>query len=75
MAKETGGEMTVAQAGRRGGETTAKRYGREFYGEIGRKGGRTVSSKYGHEHFEAIGRKGGQKVARLIEQGKRAEGS
>lgn len=50
------GSMTVAEAGRRGGQI----------------GGRVVAQKYGHEHFEEIGRKGGQKVAELIERGKRA---
>ncbi len=56
MAKEEG-EMTVAEAGRKGGETTAKTHGHEFYEEIGRKGGE----------------KGGPKVAELIEKGKEAE--
>jgi general stress protein YciG len=73
MAKGSRGDMTVQQAGRRGGETTAKKYGRGFYEQIGRKGGDLVAKKYSHEHFEEIGRMGGQKVARLIEQGKRAE--
>jgi general stress protein YciG len=50
------GTMTVAEAGRKGGQI----------------GGRVVAQKYGHEHFEEIGRKGGQKVAELIERGKRA---
>lgn len=30
-----------AQAGRKGGKTTAKKYGEEFYSEIGRKGGKS----------------------------------
>ena len=29
--------MTVAEAGRKGGEKTASTHGREFYEEIGRK--------------------------------------
>ena len=37
----TGG-MTVREAGRKGGEVTAKRHGPQFYEEIGRKGGQTV---------------------------------
>ncbi len=73
MANARKESMTVREAGRKGGETTSKKYGTPFYEEIGRKGGETVSKKYGHEHFEEIGRMGGQKVARLIEQGKRAE--
>lgn len=36
------GRMTVEEAGRRGGERTAKTHGRSFYQEIGRKGGQTV---------------------------------
>ena len=34
------GKMTVAEAGRKGGEKTSQTHGREFYEEIGRKGGR-----------------------------------
>jgi general stress protein YciG len=47
--------MTVAEAGRRGGETVRDERGHEFYEEIGRKGGRV----------------GGPKVRRLIEEGKK----
>lgn len=54
-------DMTVAEAGRKGGETTSKKYGHEFYEEIGHKGG------------EAGGPKGGHRVAELIEKGKEAE--
>ena len=47
MAK---GKMTVQEAGRkggriggpRGGETTKRKYGHEFYEEIGHKGGQKV---------------------------------
>lgn len=75
------GKMTVGEAGRRGGETTSKRYGREFYEEIGEKGGRiggpkggeTTKKKYGHEFYEEIGHKGGQKVRDLIERAKELE--
>jgi uncharacterized protein len=34
--------MTVREAGRKGGETTAQRHGPAFYEEIGRKGGQKV---------------------------------
>lgn len=34
--------MTVQEAGRKGGETTKKRYGPRFYEEIGKKGGQKV---------------------------------
>ena len=36
------GKMTVGEAGRKGGETTSKKYGPEFYEEIGHKGGQKV---------------------------------
>jgi len=56
-------QMTVAQAGRKGGQTTAERYGHAHYEEIGRKGGakggQTTAARYGREHYEMIGRKGG----------------
>lgn len=71
MAEEKG-KMSVGEAGRKGGETTAKKYGPEFYEEIGRKGGEATSQKYGPEFYEEIGHKGGQKVKDLIERGKRA---
>lgn len=66
--------MTVAEAGRKGGEITASRYGHEFYQEIGRKGGKkggqTTKQRYGPEFFEQIGKKGGQKVRELIRKGR-----
>lgn len=34
--------MTLQEAGQKGGRTTARRYGPEFYERIGRKGGQTV---------------------------------
>jgi len=49
--------MTVEEAGRRGGERTARTHGKEFYEEIGHKGGE----------------KGGKRVKELIEEGKEAE--
>lgn len=77
MAQEGKGEMTVSEAGKRGGEKTAETHGHEFYEEIGRKGGQkggeTTSERYGHEFYEEIGHKGGQKVRELIEEGKKAE--
>jgi general stress protein YciG len=56
------GQMTVEEAGRKGGEATSRTHGHEFYEKIGHKGG------------EAGGEKGGQKVKELIEAGKEAEG-
>lgn len=83
MSEEARGGMTVGEAGRRGGEKTARTHGHEFYEEIGHKGGaagghkggETTKEKYGHEFYEAIGHRGGQKVKELIEEGKRSEGN
>ncbi len=36
------GQMTVQEAGRKGGETTSREHGPEFYHEIGTKGGHRV---------------------------------
>jgi uncharacterized protein len=41
-ARKSGGGMTVREAGRKGGEVTARRHGPEFYEKIGRKGGQKV---------------------------------
>ncbi len=42
MAGGPRGQMTVAEAGRKGGQTTSREHGPEFYHEIGTKGGRRV---------------------------------
>ncbi len=54
--------MTVAEAGRKGGEKVASERGSEFYSSIGKKGGETVARQRGHGFYEEIGRKGGQRV-------------
>ena len=66
------GAMTVAEAGRRGGATTAQRHGPEFYEQIGKKGGRTTAQRHGSDFYEQIGKQGGQKVAELIARGRQA---
>jgi general stress protein YciG len=42
MNSDTKRTLTVREAGRRGGTTTARRRGPEFYREIGRKGGQRM---------------------------------
>lgn len=37
------GSMTVGEAGRKGGEKTAQKYGADFFRRIGRKGGEARS--------------------------------
>lgn len=64
------GNMSVREAGRKGGKTTRARYGAEFFQEIGAKGGKAVSARYSNEHFREIGRKGGRRVAELIARAK-----
>jgi general stress protein YciG len=48
------GKMTVAEAGRMGGEKTSETHGSEFYSEIGSKGGLKVREliEEGKEHGE-----------------------
>lgn len=57
--------MSRAEAGRKGGLTTKKRYGPDFYQKIGRKGGKkgglTTKQRYGAEFYRTIGRKGGSR--------------
>ena len=58
-------KMSRAEAGRKGGQTTKKRYGDDFFGKIGRmggkKGGETTKQRYGIEFYQKIGRKGGSR--------------
>lgn len=58
-------KMTRSEAGKRGGQTTMKKYGSEFYQKIGKmggkKGGNTTKERYGIEFYQNIGRKGGLK--------------
>jgi general stress protein YciG len=67
------GNMSVREAGRKGGKTTRARYGPEFFQQIGAKGGKAVSERYSNEHFREIGRKGGRRVAELIALAKRLD--
>jgi len=58
-------KLTRSEAGRKGGKTTLKKYGTEFYQQIGQKGGRkggqTTKERYGTKFYQEIGRKGGLK--------------
>jgi len=70
------GAITVREAGRRGGVSTKKRHGPEFYQSIGKKGGTTTKQRMGPGFYEKIGKKGGQHMRRLIALGRKlkAEG-
>lgn len=52
--------MTTEEAGRKGGEATARTHGHEFYEEIAKKGGETVARERGPEFYSEIGKKGGE---------------
>src|SRR5208283_2578531 len=74
------GKMTVAEAGRMGGEKTSVTHGSEFYSEIGSKGGSErakqhegTSEAMGKTSLEEAGHMGGQRVRRLIQAGKEYE--
>ncbi|AMQ04996.1 KGG domain-containing protein [Sporosarcina psychrophila] len=64
------GNMTVEEAGRKGGEATSANHGREFYEEIGQKGGearanqRDDNNDDGKMSKEEAGRKGGEARAK-----------
>lgn len=57
-------KMTVEEAGRKGGETTAREHGPEFYSKIGQKGGEARKEELGPEGYSELGRKGGEAVSR-----------
>jgi len=52
-------QLTVAEAGRRGGQVTRDRHGVKFYRDIGSKGGESTKKRYGHL-FAELGRRGGR---------------
>lgn len=56
------GEMSVREAGKKGGDTVRDRYGSGFYETIGRKGGQATRERHGAEFYESIGQKGGRVV-------------
>lgn len=57
-----GGEMSVREAGKKGGDAVRDRYGSGFYERIGRKGGQVTRERHGQGFYEAIGQKGGRVV-------------
>ena len=71
QTEKVDGEMSVREAGKKGGDTVRDRYGSGFYEEIGRKGGQATRERHGAEFYEAIGQKGGQKVKKLIAEAKK----
>lgn len=58
------GKMSREEAGRLGGEATAKNHDKEFYQEIGEKGGDTTSKNHGKDFYQEIGEKGGEATSK-----------
>ncbi len=56
------GQMSVREAGKKGGDAVRERYGSGFYEQIGRKGGQVTRERHGQGFYEAIGQKGGRVV-------------
>jgi general stress protein YciG len=53
------GQITVREAGARGGRTTLERKGREFFREIAKKGGKRTAELY-HDLLAEFGKQGGR---------------
>lgn len=58
--KKTQEAVSVRDAGRKGGETTSMKYGKDFYEAIGAKGGQSTKKKHGPQFYSEIGRQGGK---------------
>src|SRR5919198_852744 len=69
VSMDSRGELTVRQAGQRGGTSTAGKHGSSFYREIGRRGGQARKGQLGPEGYAKLGRKGGE--ARKTQLGSR----
>jgi len=54
LSEKKKGQMSVEEAGRKGGL----------------KGGKKTAETHGREFYEEIGHKGGQKVRKLVQEGK-----
>ena len=53
-------DLSVRQAGRKGGKKTTTKHGPEFYREIGRRGGEARKKQLGAGGYADLGRKGGE---------------
>lgn len=56
---EVSGEVSVREAGARGGRSTLERHGVEFLRKIAKRGGEVTKRRYSHL-FSEYGRRGGR---------------
>ncbi len=54
------GNMSVNEAGKKGGDATSQTHGKEFYQDIGKKGGEATSESHGKEFYQELGSEGGK---------------
>jgi general stress protein YciG len=66
-------QITVAEAGRRGGQSTLKNQGVEFFRKIGKKGGKRTAQLY-RELLSEFGKKGGRPRRPALDSIMREEG-
>ena len=70
---EKKGDISVREAGRKGGQTTSERHGLEGARARGEKGGNATLAKHGPEFYRRIGAKGAQAMKELVAAGKAAK--
>lgn len=61
MSDPTKKSMTVAEAGKKGGDTVMRKHGTEFYARIGSAGGNATKASQGADFYQRIGKIGATK--------------
>jgi general stress protein YciG len=60
-------EISVREAGRRGGQATLENQGRDFFSRIGKKGGERTAQLY-HELLSDFGKMGGRPRRPILDE-------